>query len=130
MSNIDSCRQKILSVIHNMTENPKVCGMIQVSTYIQNINCILESASNSSNAANSENIVSNRSSASSVASQHHIIELILKSLINMSRYEEDSLSDVDLKDLFKRIAELYPEFNVLSRQYALRLMTILTTQWN
>jgi len=113
-----------------MTENPKVCGMIQVSTYIQNINCILESASNSSNAANSENIVSNRSSASSVASQHHIIELILKSLINMSRYEEDSLSDVDLKDLFKRIAELYPEFNVLSRQYALRLMTILTTQWN
>jgi hypothetical protein len=48
----------------------------------------------------------------------------------MSRYEEDSLSDVDLKDLFKRIAELYPEFNVLSRQYALRLMTILTTQWN
>jgi hypothetical protein len=41
-SSSESSRRKILSVIHNMTENPDVCGDIDVATYILNVNSILD----------------------------------------------------------------------------------------
>jgi hypothetical protein len=114
-SSAENSRRKILSVIHNMTENPDVCGDIDVATYILNVNSILDNVSHEDSKGNTS---------------HFVIEIILKSLINMSRQSEESMQDVDLKDLFSKIADLYSYFNELSRQYALRLMTILTRQWD
>jgi hypothetical protein len=71
-SSSESSRRKILSVIHNMTENPDVCGDIDVATYILNVNSILDNVNHSHE--------DNRGSTS-----HFVIEIILKSLINMSR---------------------------------------------
>lgn len=103
-----------------MTENKEVCGDIDVATYILNVNSILDNVSHTN-----DNVLHN-----SGATSHFVIEIILKSLINMSRQSEEAMQDVDLKDLFSKIAYLYSYFNELSRQYALRLMTILTRQWD
>ena len=86
-----------------MTENPAVCGDIDVATYILNVNSILDNVSHTSDGLHNNN------------PSHFVIEIILKSLINMSRQSEESMQDVDLKELFSKIAYLYSYFNELSR---------------
>ena len=60
----------------------------------------------------------------------HIHELALKSLINICRNSSEILEEANLKELFNEIVPLYEKFGGLSKQYSLRLVTILTRQWN
>ena len=48
----------------------------------------------------------------------------------MCKHSTDSLEEVGLKELFEGITKLYFSFQDLSKQYSLRLITILTRQWN
>jgi len=108
----ESCRQKIFSTIHNMTENEEVCKQLNVTWFIQMTNKMFQQTEEG------------------LYSSDHIHELALKSLINMCRYYTDNLEDVNLKQLFQELANQYPKFKSLSKQYSLRLVTILTRQWN
>ena len=60
----------------------------------------------------------------------HIHELALKSLINICKNSKEILDEANLKELFEEIVPLYEKFGGLSKQYSLRLVTILTRQWN
>jgi len=51
-------------------------------------------------------------------------------LINLCRNTTDPLEEANLGDLFKGISQLYSKFKNLSKQYSLRLITILTKKWN
>jgi hypothetical protein len=48
-------------------------------------------------------------------SPDHIHELSLKSLINMCRHNTESLEEVNLKELFIGISNLYSRFKSLSK---------------
>ena len=62
-------------------------------------------------------------------SADHIHELALKSIINMCKSAQETFEEANLKEFFGNICKMYPKFKNLSRQYALRLITILTKQW-
>ena len=64
--------------------------------------------------------------AQNMYSADYIHELALKSLINMCRHTTESLEEANLKELFIGISNLYSKFKSLSKQYSLRLITILT----
>ena len=53
----------------------------------------------------------------------------MKTLINLCRHTSEAMLDVDLSDLLEHIANLYNSFTALAKQYALRLVTILTSEW-
>ena len=62
-------------------------------------------------------------------SADHIHELALKSIINMSKNATETFEEADLKGFLDKICGMYSSFKNLSKQYALRLVTILTKQW-
>lgn len=47
----------------------------------------------------------------------------------MCKNTSETFEDANLKDFLSKICEMYPNFKDLSKQYALRLITILTKQW-
>lgn len=59
----------------------------------------------------------------------NIHELAMKTLINLCRHSGEAMLDVNLKDLLNHISEQYGSFKNLAKQYALRLVTILTSEW-
>ena len=54
----------------------------------------------------------------------------MKTLINLCRHSSEAMLEGNLKVLLKNIALLYNKFTPLAKQYALRLVTILTSEWN
>jgi len=58
-----------------------------------------------------------------------IHELALKSIINMCKHTTENFEGANLKEFLSNICQMYPKFKNLSKQYALRLVTILTKQW-
>ena len=54
----------------------------------------------------------------------------MKTLINLCRHEEAMLDGhhIKLDELLEHIAKLYENFTPLAKQYALRLVTILTSE--
>jgi hypothetical protein len=62
-------------------------------------------------------------------SEDHIHELAIKSIINMCTNSSETFEEANLKDFFSNICKMYPKFKNLSKQYALRLITILTKKW-
>ena len=104
----DTSRQKIFSLFHNMTENESIRNQLDAKQFIQLTNMMLQQT----------NI--NKYSAD------HIHELALKSIINMCKNTSETFEDANLKDFLSKICEMYPNFKDLSKQYALRLITILT----
>lgn len=59
----------------------------------------------------------------------NIHELAMKTLINLCRHSGEAMLDVNLRELLQHIAAQYPSFKNLAKQYALRLVTILTSEW-
>ena len=59
----------------------------------------------------------------------NIHELAMKTLINLCRHSSEAIFETDLHDLLNHIANLYKDFSPLAKQYALRLVTILTSEW-
>eukprot|EP00347_Sterkiella_histriomuscorum_P023636 403333912 len=108
----ESCRKKIFSTIHNMTENEDVCKQLNVAKFIQLTNKMLSQTQQN------------------LYSSDHIHELALKSLINMCRNTNEGFEEANLKELFSGISHLYSKFKSLAKQYSLRLITMLTKQWN
>jgi len=53
----------------------------------------------------------------------------MKTLINLCRHSGEAMLDVNLRELLEHIAQQYPTFKNLAKQYALRLVTILTSEW-
>jgi len=47
----------------------------------------------------------------------------------MCKNTTESFEEANLKDFLGNICKMYPKFKNLSKQYALRLITILTKQW-
>lgn len=64
-------------------------------------------------------------------SNNNIHELALKTLINLIKYSSETMleNEASLKDLLEYSAQLYERFTPLAKQYALRLVTILTSEW-
>jgi uncharacterized UBP type Zn finger protein len=60
----------------------------------------------------------------------NIHEIALKTLINICKYNNESLEDMDLKDFFSIINNLFNDFSFLSQQYSFRFITILINLWN
>ena len=69
----ESCRKKIFSTIHNMTETEEVCNQLNVPKFILLTNKMLQQTSQN------------------LYSSDNIHELALKSLINMCRNNNESL---------------------------------------
>ena len=107
----DTSRQKIFSLFHNMTENEEICQQLNAKQFVNLTNKMLQQS----------NI--NKYSAD------HIHELALKSIINMCKTTTESLEEANLKEFLGSICKMYHKFKNLSKQYALRLITILTKQW-
>lgn len=59
----------------------------------------------------------------------NIHELAMKTLINLCRHSSEAIFETDLQELLDHIATLYKSFSPLAKQYALRLVTILTSEW-
>jgi hypothetical protein len=62
----------------------------------------------------------------------NIHELAIKSIMNISHNAQKSMiedDDVPLEDLLNNISALYKDFNKLAKQYALRLVTLITMKW-
>lgn len=53
----------------------------------------------------------------------------MKTLINLCRHSSEAMLEGNLKELLEYIAKLYIKFTPLAKQYALRLVTILTSEW-
>jgi len=53
----------------------------------------------------------------------------MKTLINLCRYSSEAMFEARLEELLGHIAALYKDFSALAKQYALRLVTILTSEW-
>lgn len=53
----------------------------------------------------------------------------MKTLINLCRHSSEAIFETDLQELLGHIATLYADFSPLAKQYALRLVTILTSEW-
>jgi hypothetical protein len=47
----------------------------------------------------------------------------------MCTNSSETFEEANLKDFFSNICKMYPKFKNLSKQYALRLITILTKKW-
>ena len=111
---LESCRQKLFSMFHNLTENDEVCKELPISDFVKYTNKMFQTYSESEN-----------------FDSGNINELAIKSLINICHHNKDAFEDenVELKDLLENIARLYHRFENLAKQYSLRLVTILTRQW-
>ena len=53
----------------------------------------------------------------------------MKTLINLCRHSSEAMLEGNLHELLEYIAKLYQKFTPLAKQYALRLVTILTSEW-
>ena len=64
-------------------------------------------------------------------SSNNIHELAMKTLINLCRHSSETMleNELSLKDLLEYTAKLYKTFTPLAKQYSLRLVTILTSEW-
>ena len=104
--------------MHNLTENDEVCKELPIAEFVKYTNKMFK------NYANSE--------SSQQFDSGNINELAIKSLINICHHNKDSFEDEnsELKELLENIASLYSRFENLAKQYSLRLVTILTRQWN
>ena len=73
----------------------------------------------------------NETSAVVSDSNNNIHELAMKTLINLCRHSSETMleNEASLKDLLEYTAQLYEIFTPLAKQYALRLVTILTSEW-
>lgn len=91
-----------------MTENEEICQQLNAKRFIDLTNKMLQQTS------------LNKYSAD------HIHELALKSIINMSKNATETFEEADLKGFLINICNMYGNFKNLSKQYALRLITILT----
>ena len=47
----------------------------------------------------------------------------------MCKHTTENFEGANLKEFLSNICQMYPKFKNLSKQYALRLVTILTKQW-
>ena len=110
---LESCRQKLFSMFHNLTENDDVCKELSITDFIKYTNKMFRTYSE-------QNVESG-----------NINELAIKSLINICHHNKEALDDEtnELRDLLENIARLYNKFENLAKQYSLRLVTILTRQW-
>jgi hypothetical protein len=111
----DTSRQKIFSLFHNMTENEAICSQLNAKQFIMLTNKMLQQTGGNGQI--------NKYSAD------HIHELALKSIINMCKCTQETFEEANLKEFLSNICKMYPKFKNLSKQYALRLITILTKQW-
>lgn len=94
-----------------MTENQEVCSQLNTKQFIKLTNKMLEQTHLNKYKAD------------------YIHELALKSIINMCKKNTENFEEANLKDFLEIICRMYPKFKNLSKQYALRLVTILTKQW-
>ena len=110
-----SCRQKLFSTFHNLTETKESCLALNVKQFIRVTNHMLRETAN------------NKDQNSYPSEKIH--ELAMKTLINLCRHSSEAVFETDLQELLEQISTLYKTFSPLAKQYALRLVTILTSEW-
>lgn len=130
---LPSCRQKLFSTFHNLTQTKEICEALNIKEFIKVTNEMLKQTQKATNEMlekQKESKDDDKEDQNDIRRRDDNIHgLAMKTLINLCRYSSEAMFEANLDDLLGHIASLYKDFSALAKQYALRLITILTSEW-